>query len=164
LFGRSVSISNNNILIGSPGDDDNGESSGSAYIFTSGNQPPNIPDINGPSNGKVGETIHISATSFDIDSDEIYYRFEWGDGTNSGWVGPYHNGVTAVEDHIWYQQDEYVIKVKAKDEKDAESDWGSFNITIPRSKQTGGPLSKILESYLSFFPNLKTFFEKLGLF
>jgi len=34
LFGSSVSISSNQILVGSPYDDDNGTSSGSAYVYT----------------------------------------------------------------------------------------------------------------------------------
>ena len=46
IFGKAVSISGDYAIVGAPGDDDNGLSSGSAYIYYIGNLPPTISDIN----------------------------------------------------------------------------------------------------------------------
>ena len=36
--------------------------------------------------------------------------------------------------HTFTEQGAYIVKVKAKDEYDYESDWGFLNIIMPRSK------------------------------
>jgi len=46
IFGKAVSISGDYAIVGAPGDDDNGLSSGAAYIYYIGNLPPTISDIN----------------------------------------------------------------------------------------------------------------------
>ncbi|NES05034.1 MAG: PEP-CTERM sorting domain-containing protein [Okeania sp. SIO2F4] len=64
-FGRSVALSDNTAIIGSVGDDDNGESSGSAYLFTTNTQStPNPKSTPEPSSllGILG-TVAIAAIS-----------------------------------------------------------------------------------------------------
>lgn len=46
-----------------------------------------------------------------------------GDGTNSGWLGPYGSGETVCADHSWDMNGTYEIRVKAKDEDGLESPW-----------------------------------------
>lgn len=60
-FGRSVALSDNTALIGSVGDDDNGESSGSAYLFDTNTNTKSTPE---PSSllGIVG-TVAIATLS-----------------------------------------------------------------------------------------------------
>jgi len=61
--------------------------------------------------------------------------FDWGDGTNSGWVGPYNSGQTASASHTWLIKGTYQIRVKAKDTTDLESPWSeTLSITIPRDR------------------------------
>ena len=31
----------------------------------------------------------------------MYYKFFWGDNTDSGWIGPYNSGETASASHVW---------------------------------------------------------------
>jgi hypothetical protein len=122
-FGQSVSISGENALIGAF-EDDNGK--GSAYMFTKGtvNQPPVIPPApSGPDVGVVGVDYMFSAVTTDPEEDNVSYFFDWGDGENSGWVGPFPSGATATAAHAWSEEGTYLVKVKAKDENGAETDW-----------------------------------------
>ena len=59
----------------------------------------------------------------DPEGDQIYYLFDWGDDTDSTWIGPYPSGATAEASHAWTTQGSYEIKVIAKDEDDALSEW-----------------------------------------
>jgi hypothetical protein len=57
--------------------------------------------------------------------------FDWGDGTNSSWVGPYNSSVPGSASHAWDSPGNFSIKAKAKDVNGAESDWSaSHSITI----------------------------------
>ena len=63
------------------------------------------------------------------DGDDVYYLINWGDGTSSGWIGPYGPGVTASISHEWIDEGTYEIEVKAKDQ-DGESKWAVYNIGL----------------------------------
>ncbi|MCD6108537.1 MAG: hypothetical protein J7J89_03585, partial [Thermoplasmata archaeon] len=59
---------------------------------------------------------------------------DWGDGTNSGWLGPYNSGETVEASHSWSEKGEYSIKVKAKDINGLESEWSDpLVISMPLS-------------------------------
>jgi hypothetical protein len=62
-----------------------------------------------------GQDYTFESNTTDPDGDELYYMFEWGDGTNSGWVGPYHSGLDASATHSWSKRDFFDIRVMAKD-------------------------------------------------
>jgi hypothetical protein len=53
----------------------------------------------------------------------VYYLFNWGDDSNSGWVGPYASGVTGSASHSWSSPGTYSVTAKAKDTGGHESDW-----------------------------------------
>ncbi|RKX98263.1 MAG: hypothetical protein DRP55_08335 [Spirochaetes bacterium] len=57
------------------------------------------------------------------DGDSVYYLFDWGDGSDSGWRGPYTSLTTAFATHLWSSPGTYYVKVKAKDEQGAVSRW-----------------------------------------
>jgi hypothetical protein len=122
----SVSLNGNSALISSCRDDDNGLDSGSAYVFTNvhENQPPEIPaPPSGPSSGTERVDYTFSTMTTDPDDDTLFYLFDWGDGSNSSWVGPFSSGVTATATHAWSEIGTYLIRVKAKDENGAETGW-----------------------------------------
>ena len=62
-LGSSVALDMNSVLIGSYGDDDNGESSGSAYLFTL-EKAPEDPKVNEPF-GKIGEEFQVNTYTSD---------------------------------------------------------------------------------------------------
>ena len=97
---------------------------------------PNKPSIpNGPSKGEIGVKYTYSTSTTDPQSDQVYYLFDWGDGTESGWLGPFPSGETIEANHTWTKQKIYKIKVKAKDIIGYESVWSDkLAISIPRIK------------------------------
>ena len=100
------------------------------------NSAPETPVITGETNGKTGRTYtYCIETAVDPDGDEIYVYWDWGDGTNSGWLGPYASGEQICTDHSWSEDGTYTVKAKLRDEYGAESDWGTLSVTMPVNQQ-----------------------------
>ncbi|MCK4365076.1 MAG: PKD domain-containing protein [Thermoplasmatales archaeon] len=92
--------------------------------YDAGNDPPYPPDKPyGPTTGEVEIDYTFSTQTDDPQGDQVYYWIDWGDGTNSGWLGPYNSGVAAYKDHRWYCKGVYSIVAKAKDSVGVESGW-----------------------------------------
>jgi hypothetical protein len=47
-----------------------------------------VPFIQGPETGNAGVSYFYTFITEDPESDEVFYFVDWGDGTNSGWLGP----------------------------------------------------------------------------
>jgi len=56
------------------------------------NDPPEKPTINGPTSAKTGEDHKYTFVTTDPDGDDVYYFVDWGDETNSSWLGPSNSG------------------------------------------------------------------------
>jgi hypothetical protein len=99
---------------------------------TRNNTPPDIPaKPSGPTEGKTGIEIEYSTKTNDTDGDQIYYWFDWGNGYNSGWIGPYESNITIYKSYTYTDSGDYEIKVKAMDNFNQESDWSeALNIKI----------------------------------
>lgn len=98
-----------------------------------GNRVPEKPEIIGPHEGRVGGYLTFNVTPVDPDYDEVYIRWDWGDGDPTGWDGPYNTGEVITEYYIWYRKGTLTIKAQLKDEADAESEWGEIEVRIPRN-------------------------------
>jgi hypothetical protein len=85
--------------------------------------PPTVPEINGPNLGVVDIEYNFTFLSTDPEDKQLYYLIDWGDGTNSGWIGPYLSGEIISESHKWENIGDYYIKAKARDGDNAESTW-----------------------------------------
>lgn len=86
------------------------------------NQPPATPAApTGPDNGIINVEYEFTAATSDPESHQIYYWFDWDDGTNSGWLGPYASGAAVTAAHEWTDGGDYDVTVKAKDELGAQS-------------------------------------------
>lgn len=95
-----------------------------SFIGYTVNAPPEKPSRPiGPTHGKPEVQYTYRSDTTDPDGDRVYYKWDWGDGTTSSWLGPYDSGVTAEAKHAWNQQGTYEIKVKSKDIFGIESDW-----------------------------------------
>jgi len=123
--------------------------------------PPNKPSRpDGPSSGAPGGTYTFSTNTSDPDGEQVYFLFSWGDGTNSGWLGPYNSGETCEESHEWAARGDYQVKVKAKDTNDMESGWSDpLSVNLPKNRNkilSSHPLLlKIMEHFLRNFPMLR---------
>jgi len=70
---------------------------------------------NGKTNVVWNREYSYSSSTTDPNGDEILYRFDWGDGSNSGWLGPYPSGQVGTGSHMWTALGTYQVTVKAKD-------------------------------------------------
>jgi len=85
--------------------------------------------------GIPGIKYEFRSYTYDPDEDPVYYLFDWGDGTQTEWLGPYDSGSIVVANHRWMSKGNYKIKVKAKDEFDGESDWSEdLTISMPKAQ------------------------------
>jgi hypothetical protein len=116
------------------------------------NHPPNKPSRpSGQTNGKIGQQYSYTTSTPDPDGDQVYYLWDWGDGSTSGWLGPYNCGVAINTTHKWTVKSSFSIKVKAKDVFNAESVWSNpLPITMP---YTYKPILQVLELFFQRFPN-----------
>ena len=118
------------------------------------NQPPATPTISGPLIGKIGNTYNYTFTTTDPEGSNVFYYIDWGDATNSSWIGPYQSGEQILVSHTWTKRGIYTVKAKAKDLYGAESDWGSQKIIMPSDTiQTPLRLIQFFERLFERFPH-----------
>ena len=105
-----------------------------------------------------GSYTYTSSAS-DPDADNIYYLFSWGDGTDSGWIGPYASGQIVSESHVWDSKGSFSVKVKAKDDPNGDGDlsdgsesvWSDpLPIIMPKTKDYFGVSSRLIWLYQQF--------------
>ncbi len=115
-----------------------------SFYETGVNDPPETPRK--PSE-KPGEQYTYTTDTTDPDGDQVSYMWDWGDGTNSGWIGPYDSGATCEVSHSWTEPGDYEIQVKARDIYGGTSDWSEplmVNIKLPII-EIGGITSGLLK-------------------
>ena len=115
----------------------------------------------GPANGESGTSYTYSTSTTDPEGNDVYYWFDWGDGSNSGWKGPYSSGETVSQSKTWSRKGTFGVKVKAKDTNDVESEWSeSLSVSIPRSRFSfRHNLIELIEIILERFPRLQELFH-----
>jgi len=125
---------------------------------------PDKPIISGPTQGTPGKDYTFYSSTSDPDNDDIYYLFSWGDGTNSGWLGPYISGEECNATHTWDKKGKYELKVRVKDVNGLFSDWSDpMSINIPKSKASNRPFLNFLENHPFLFRILQLLLQYLGL-
>ena len=118
-----------------------------------GNNCPEKPTIKGPPSGKIGINYEYNCLSYDNDNDEIFYLIDWGDGTDSGWIGPYESGENCSASHVWNDRGNYKIKVIAKDVYGAESEWSDpLAISMAKKNSYNNPIIQLILKMLKWFP------------
>ena len=127
------------------------------YTFTTQQQqnvPPNKPNKpSGTASGKINTVYTYTTSTTDPNGDQVYYMWDWGDGSQSSWLGPYNSGVTINTTHKWTVKGSYSIKVKAKDTFGAESPWSDpLSIKMPCSQNyIVNELGALLHLIIRFF-------------
>jgi len=72
-----------------------------------------------------------NSSTTEPENEDIYYLFEWDDGNNSGWLGPYSSGEIVTASHAWTELGTYEVRVKAKDIWGAGSPWSEpLSVTV----------------------------------
>jgi len=123
--------------------------------------PPLTPVITGETNVKVGEEYTYCINPVvDPDGDRVWVFWDWGDGTNTSWLGPYGSGEEACANHSWDEKGTCIIQARLKDDYGALSDWGYLEITVPRTRILHNAfLQRLLEKFPNAFPILRYIFR-----
>ena len=124
------------------------------------NQPPDTPTITGTINGKPETEYPYTISSTDPEGDDVYYYINWSDGTDTMYIGPYSSGEEVIVNHIWAEKGTYVVKVKAWDYYQAESDWGTLEVSVPKNKaiNINSLFLRFLENHPHLFPLIRQIF------
>jgi hypothetical protein len=120
------------VIIGAPGNDLVDEDAGRTYVYDCFNEAPQTPQVpSGPAEAEVGTEQSFSTVTTDPDGNDLFYRFAWGDGAQSGWIGPYGSGDPCSASHSWTSPGGHYVKAKARDIYYLQTDWSdSLFLTI----------------------------------
>ena len=121
------------------------------------NNPPGVPDIDGPTNARAGEEYEYTFSAVDPDGDDVYYWILWGDNCPAvEWMGPYASGEEVTVSHIFQTPGDFTIGAKAKDIYDAEGNWGYLDVAMPKNKaMTNTFFLRFLQQFPNAFPVLR---------
>jgi hypothetical protein len=132
--------------------------------FAEPSEPPAKPQTpSGPTSGPVEVPVTFLTSTTDPETDDIYYLFDWDDGTNSGWLGPFDSGDTAEGTKTWFIEGTYNIKVIARDVHGKLSEWSDpLEVTMPRIKNSLNPTLLDLFSRISnLIPIVRVIIQQL---
>lgn len=116
-------------------DSENNGATDTTFIWIQeSNDPPNKPIIEGTANGGVGKIYEYTFSSLDSDGNDVWYLIDWGDSTNTGWIGPFESEEEVSLKKSWNAKGSYTITVKAKDVFDEESEIATLPISMPIKK------------------------------
>ena len=104
-------------------------------------KPPATPTKpSGPDIWTINVETTFSSTTTDPEGESIFYLFDWGDGTNSGWIGPYNSGQAGSAAHTWINLGQFNVKAIARDSYNVQSGWSeSATITIIENSPPAKP-------------------------
>jgi hypothetical protein len=103
--------------------------------FTPDPEAPNPPTISGPTEIKPDKIYTYEFSAVDPQGDDIYLYISWNVGSTVGsWLGPYKSGEKVQQTHIWTEEENFVLRAKARDVNKNTSIWTSFDVKMPRNK------------------------------
>jgi hypothetical protein len=121
---------------------------------------PYPPTIEGPGNVRYKREGVYTASTTDNQGQQYYWFFDWGDGTNTGWLGPYQPDTQVGASHIWNEKGDYTIKVRYT-EDGLMSDWGRLEVRMPTNSYQNTPLGLIYVRLIDRFPMLSNIIENM---
>ena len=122
------------------------------------NNPPQTPEIDGPSSGVPEVSYNFTFNSVDIDGDDVYFYILWGDGYIEDWEGPFVSGEDFEIAHTYSNKKTYTIEAKARDNYGDESLIATHDINIPRTRAN---LNILFYWFLERFPLMEKLLDFL---
>ncbi len=114
----------------------------------SGNAPGKPLRPSGPVDGKIHVEHTYQSKAVDLDGDELWYTVDWGDGSFTGWFGPYASDEVVSFSHSWEEQGSFSVKIKAKDGSSLESEWSEpLAVSMPRMFSWSDFFEILLENF-----------------
>ena len=125
------------------------------------NSPPDTPVLRGRRIGQSEKEFEYTFYADDPDGDDVSFFVQWDGRDSSGWTEYVPSGTSIELRHRFYLSGlkDTVIKVKAKDEHGAWSDWARYRVNFGFSRNivTNSMLFQFLERY----PLLNLFLQRL---
>jgi len=115
-----------------------------SYSVPVPNRAPSSPSVpSGPSTGQAETSYSFSTLATDPDGNTLQYRYDWGDGSVSGWG-------QEIQAHSWAAAGSFCIRAKASDSS-LESGWSACRTLTVAAAATpvdsdGDGLSDVLET------------------
>jgi len=131
--------------------------------FAFKNISPKAPSIDGPLKEKIGKEIEYTFFSSDLNNHPIEYRIDWGDNTGELQIGPFPSGEAVNANHTWSEKGDYTIRVKAIDVYNAESEWSTLQVSMPKSKEFTHPFIRFFQNHPYLFPLIRILLRFLRL-
>jgi len=98
--------------------------------------PPETPvKPSGPTFVEKGVEYIFMSSTYDINGEQIRYRFNWGDGNYSNWSDFMSSNTSVSMSHHWSAISNYSIRVMAQDENGSNSSWSPvLNVTVSQAE------------------------------
>ncbi|HVQ01035.1 MAG TPA: PQQ-binding-like beta-propeller repeat protein [Candidatus Thermoplasmatota archaeon] len=120
------------------------------FCFTASYAPDVPATPAGPQHAGFGISLNYSTVSRDFEGDQIYYLWDWGDGNQTDWIGPFASDVPVTKNYSWAGNGSYDVRVKAKDTNNHVSSW-SQPLTVTIAPQISLETYKVGFIYFRFF-------------
>ncbi len=121
------------------------------------NEAPLIPTRpQGTESGSINVTYSYSTSTSDPEGDGIYYRWDFGDGNCSEWLGPYAAGEECLVEYCWLCKGDYEVRVCAKDVYGYYSKWSEplpVNMPVEIVRPWWNLLLDFVDWFLALFGN-----------
>ena len=131
------------------------------------NRPPRaVFESYGPLFVELNKEYMYTVSTTDPDSDQIRYRFDWGDGTVSSWSTFVESGTSISFTHSWAHNNAFQVQVIAQDEHGLNSSWSSLYTVFVAGigNQSRSPPVSIINVSEEIFVNESVIFDALGIF
>jgi len=90
------------------------------------NNPPEIPTKpSGEIFVEIGVVCSYSGSTFDVDNDQIRYKYDWGDGNYSNWSEFVSSNNSVSMNHSWNSNSTYEVRLMSQDKNGSNSNWSS---------------------------------------
>ena len=123
LWSCSPSVAYGRVYMGSGQDN-------KLYCFEDPSTPPIPPTVDAPTDGIINYDYDFKVRTTDPEGEDVKYYIDWGDGTNTSWIGFYSSGKWITVSHAWSEPSTYLVRVRAKDTYGFISEWSEHIIEI----------------------------------
>ena len=99
------------------------------------NNPPETPiKPSGPTLVEMGVEYTYSSSTFDVDGDQVCFRFDWGDGNFSDWSDFVDSNTSVSRSYHWSSILTYEVRVIAQNIDGLNSNWSpALNVTVSQA-------------------------------
>ncbi|MCJ7571175.1 MAG: hypothetical protein MUO82_04795 [Candidatus Thermoplasmatota archaeon] len=83
---------------------------------------------------RIKREIEYTFVTNDQDGDDVYFYIDWGDDSGEVCLGLFKSDEEVKAIHSWTEEGIYIVRVKARDTNDLESDWAELELSMPKTK------------------------------